>query len=378
MGRQEKLALLARAAQYDLACACGGAQTRSLGSDGKWIYPVALPNGGTLPVLKVLQSSGCERNCRYCAERSGGRHGRAGFTPDELAETFMEMAGAGLVKGLFLSSAIQGTPVATMDRMIATMERIRLKYRFGGFVHAKVIPGAEEAQIVRAMQLADRVSVNLEAPTAARLSDIAPGKQYHRHLLGAMDVIAKHLGRPDLRSKSHTTQYVVGAAGEQDQEILTSLWNSYRTLRLGRGYFSAFQPVDDTPFAEQPPAPAMREHRLYQADFLFRKYGFALDELVFDTTGNLSLESDPKAIWAAQHPERFPLEINQASRAMLLRVPGIGPTAVSRILSLRQESKIRDLDGLKAATPRWRAAAPYLLFDGKHRLTGGRQLTLPF
>ncbi len=377
MDGREKLDLLARAAQYDLACACGGSQTRSLGEDGKWIYPVALPDGGTLPVLKVLQSAGCERNCMYCAERAGGNRERACFTPDELSRTFMEMVRADLVNGLFLSSAIRGTPVATMDRMLGTLERIRFRHGFRGFVHVKIIPGAEEAQIVRAMQLAERVSVNLEAPTAERLSVIAPGKAFHEQLQSAMGIIVKHLGRRDLRCKSHTTQYVVGAAGEQDREILSSLWDGYRTLRLGRGYFSAFQPIRATPLAHRPPTPALREHRLYQADFLFRKYSFSFNDIIFDAAENLSLHTDPKTLWAEQHPEYFPLEINRAATGELLRVPGIGPAAAKRILSFRSESKLKDLDVLKRVTRRWKTAAPYLLFDGRRRALFHQQLPLP-
>ena len=376
MGREETLSRLAEAAQYDLACACGGPQRRSLGPDGRWIYPVALPQGGTLPVLKVLQSSGCERRCVYCRERDGGQ-GRASLTPDALAMTFMEMVRAGLVKGLFLSSAIHDTPVATMDRMLGTLERVRLEHRFRGFVHAKIIPGAEDGQIHRAMALADRVSINLEAPSASRLSTIAPGKGYDAQLRYTMAYIARHLGQPGIRCKSHSTQYVVGAADEADREILESLWHSYRQLRLGRGYFSAFQPIADTPLSHKPPTSALREHRLYQTDFLFRCYGFALDEILFDSTENLSLTTDPKAAWAAAHPEIFPLEINRAEKRLLLRVPGIGPTAVTRILRVRRHAKITDVDALKTVTPRWRTAAPYLLFDGRKR-AGGVQLALPF
>ena len=375
MERQEKLEVLAQAAQYDLACACGGQQGRTLGRDGRWVYPIALPDGRTLPVLKVLQSAGCERNCFYCRERSGGR-GQAGFSPDELATTFMEMVRVGLVKGLFLSSAIKDTPTATMDRMLGTLERIRCRHGFRGFVHAKIIPGADEGQILRAMQLADRVSINLEAPSRRHLAAIAPDKGGHRQLETAMAFIADNVGHRTLRCKSHSTQYVVGAADEGDREILHSLFLAYRHLRLGRGYFSAFQPIADTPLAHKPPTPAMREHRLYQSDFLFRKYEFSFEDIIFDDNGHLSLTADPKAVWAAGHPERYPMEINRAARHELLRVPGIGPTAATRILGLRRHARITDVDGLKSVTSRWRIAAPYLLFDGRRR-SEDPQLSLP-
>ena len=374
MAVRAKLDVLAEAAQYDLSCACGGEQGRTLGGDGKWIYPAVLPNGGTLPVLKVLQASGCERNCFYCRERLGGT-AEARFSPDELSTVFMEMVRAGAVKGLFLSSAIRNTPSATMDRMLGSLERIRIKRRFYGFIHTKIIPGAEEAQILRAMQLSDRVSVNLEAPTPKHLARIAPGKEFSKQLQRALSFIAKNVGRRDLRCKSHSTQYVVGAAGEGDLEILRSLENAYKDLHLGRGYFSAFQPIPNTPLDHRAPTAAIREHRLYQSDFLFRKYDFTLDDLVFDTSENLSLQTDPKTLWAEHHPEQFPLEINRAERRMLLRVPGIGPVAADRIVSMRCAEKL-DLEGLKAATPRWRTAAPYLLFDGRRRAS--EQLALRF
>lgn len=376
MGLQEKLATLANAAQYDLACACGGDQKRTLGENGKWIYPAALPNGGTLPILKVLQFAGCERNCLYCAQRSGGLGPAVGFSPDELARLFSDLVRSKDVAGLFLSSAIRRGPVATMDAMLATLERVRLKHRFSGFVHIKIIPGSEPAQIVRAMQLANRVSVNLEAPSERRLGEIAPDKQYHAQLTDAMRCISETLGQAGIRCRSHTTQFVVGAGGERDKEILSALWKSYQRLRLGRGYFSAFQPVRGTPIEEKPAAPAMREHRLYQSDFLFRQYGFTLDDLVFEENANLSLTQDPKSVWAARHPERFPLEINRARRHALLRVPGLGPTAANRIVAMRRQAKIHTLEVLKQVTPRWRTAAPYLLFDGKRRTGQGIQLPL--
>lgn len=314
----------------------------------------------------------------YCVERLGGRHGRVNLEPDDLAKTFMEMVRTGMVKGLFLSSAVQKTPVSTMDRMLGTLEQVRVRHRFNGFVHIKIIPGAEEAQIARAMQLADRVSVNLEAPTEKSLAVAAPGKDFHCQLKSSMHFIARNLKRARFRCKSHTTQYVVGAGGERDREILKSLWDAYRELRLGRGYFSAFQPLRGTPLEHSAAPPLMREHRLYQTDFLFRKYGFTFDEIIFDNSENLSLSRDPKAVWAARHPNFFPLEINRAKKDELLRVPGIGPEAAAFIVKQRQQTRIGDLDGLKAATRRWRIAAPYLLFCGKRRAEASPQLSFPW
>jgi predicted DNA-binding helix-hairpin-helix protein len=286
----------------------------------------------------------------------------------------METVRAGLARGLFLSSAIKGTAVATMDRMLGTLERLRCKHGFNGFIHTKIIPGADDEQIIRAMQLSDRVSVNLEAPGRERLAVIAPDKARGTEPSAVMKLIAGQIGRKDLRCKSHTTQYVVGAAAEKDREILQSLWSGYRELRLGRGYFSAFQPVLGTPLEGVLPTPAAREHRLYQTDFLFRRYGFTLDDIVFDSDENLSLAEDPKTLWALGHPEFFPLEVNSAEEAALLRVPGIGPKAARLIVTFRRECSINDIDQLKKATVRWRIAAPYLLFNGRRRVEEERQL----
>ncbi|MCP4673922.1 MAG: radical SAM protein [Deltaproteobacteria bacterium] len=370
-----KLERLAQAAQYDLACACGPAQKRTRGPDDRWIYPAALPDGGTMPILKVLQSSGCEKNCAYCVERAGGTGPRIDFSPDELASLFADMAQSRQVGGLFLSSAIKKTAVTTMDRMLATVELVRFKYRFFGFIHLKIIPGAEESQILRAMELANRVSVNLESPGNECLKKIAPAKDFDRHLQGAMKFVSEHLGQEGLRCKSQTTQFVVGASDENDGQIIDTLWHGYRKINLARGYFSAFQPAPGTPLEEKPPVPTMREHRLYQTDFLFRKYEFALDDIVLDSTSNLSLDKDPKTLYAEHHPELFPMEINDATRKLLLRVPGIGPKGADNILRLRRQSRLGDLDALKVAAPRWRIAAPYLLFNGRFR-AGPVQLSL--
>ncbi|MCP4603916.1 MAG: putative DNA modification/repair radical SAM protein [Proteobacteria bacterium] len=375
MEARGKLEKLAKAAQYDLACACGAGQNRTHGLDGRWIYPAALPNGGTMPMLKVLQTSGCERNCAYCAERSGGLGQSMSFTPDELAGLFSDMVRTRMVGGLFLSSAIKDSAIATMDKMLATAELVRFKHRFFGFVHLKIIPGAENSQIIRAMELANRVSINLETPDKDNLKKIAPGKNFFGHLQNTINFVGEHLGQDSLRCRSQTTQFVVGASSETDEQILSTLWQSYRQMNLARGYFSAFQPVQGTPLEGRSPTPTMREHRLYQADFLIRKYQFSFDDIIFDSTSNLSLITDPKTLWVGRHPELFPMEINEAPKKLLLRVPGIGPQSAEKIMRVRKNNRIQDLDALKIAASRWKIAAPYLLFDGRLR-TKSSQLKL--
>jgi predicted DNA-binding helix-hairpin-helix protein len=359
------LAALTAAARHDLSCACGPAQHRERGNDGLWIYPAALPSGRRVPMLKVLQASGCERGCIYCAERCGGRGEPHRLSPEALASAFVELRRRGRVAGLFLSSAIRGGAVATMDRMLATVELLRGRHGFRGYVHLKMIPGSRPDQIDRAMDLATRVSVNMEAPTTAHLASIAPGKNLATQILAPMRQVAEAMARGRFAAGGQTTQFVVGAAGETDRELAAAAWAGYRDFKLARVYYSAMQPIPGTPCAERPPTPFLREHRLYQADFLLRSYGFALDELPFDAAGALPLASDPKTQWARHHPERFPLEINRAAHEELLRVPGIGPRSARRLAQMRRQGRLRDVSALRAAGAAWRVAAPFLLLDGK-------------
>jgi predicted DNA-binding helix-hairpin-helix protein len=357
------LAALTQAARHDLSCACGTDQHRQRGEDGLWIYPAALPSGRRVPMLKVLQATGCERACTYCAERCGGQGRALCLPPEALATAFVDLRRRGRVAGLFLSSAIRGGAVATMDRMLATAELLRGRHAFRGYLHLKLIPGCRPDQVERAMALATRVSVNMEAPTAAHLARIAPAKNFHAHILAPMRQVARAIGRGDFPSGSQTTQLVVGAAGETDREIATAAADGYRVLKLARVYYSAWQPVAGTGPAA--PVPLLREHRLYQTDFLLRSYGFSLDEIDFDPAGNLPLDTDPKTGWAQRHPERFPVEVNHASREELLRVPGLGPRSAARLLAMRRQRRVREVEALRAAGAAWKVAAPYLLLDGK-------------
>ena len=361
-----KIEALGESAQYDLCNACGAA-TRKRDDLGRWIYPAALPDGGQVRVLKVLMTNVCEKNCYYCAVRASRDVPRTSFTPDELAAAFDRMHRADLVDGLFLSSGVCAGPGNTMDRMIACVELVRQRYRFSGYVHLKLLPGASEAHVERAVQLAHRVSVNLEAPSAERLAAIAPRKNFFDELAQPM-WMAKRLidasgGR--LAPAGQTTQFVVGAAGESDQEILSTTARLYGELGLKRAYFSAFQPVPNTPLDGREPTPAWREHRLYQADWLLRFYGFRFDDLVFDPAGHLPRKADPKMLYARAHPELFPVELNRASREELLRVPGIGPRSAARLLQWRRQGTLRELEDVKRAGAIAERAAPFLLLDGR-------------
>jgi putative DNA modification/repair radical SAM protein len=368
MDVSKKVEILGRSAQYDLCGeTCSTDAAREKDELGRWIYLAALPDGRRVALLKVLLSNACQKDCYYCANRASRDFRRVSFAPEELARAFDQMHRKGLVKGLFLSSGVCGDAGRTMDQMIATVELVRKRYAFPGYVHLKILPGASLAHVERAVQLATRISVNLEAPNAERLARIAPRKDFAVNLLQPMRW-AKGLIEASggcLVPAGQTTQFVVGAADESDREILMTTAQLYREIELARAYFSAFQPIADTPLEGHPPTPPLREHRLYQSDWLLRQYDFALEDLIFDQAGNLPREADPKAMWARAHPERFPIEVNQASREELLRVPGLGPRSVARILRLRRRGTFRTLTDLKKVGAVASRAAPFILLGGK-------------
>ncbi len=373
-----KLKTLGEAAQYDLCGACGRSSSESRRRPsplGRWIYPAALPDGRHIRLLKVLLTNACDNDCTYCANRRSLDRRRISFEPDELARVFVRFWERGLVQGLFLSSALSGDPRRVQDRMLAVLELLRFHHGFRGYIHVKVLPGAGMAQVERATQLAQRVSVNLEAPGAAYLRRVAAEKDYEE-LLRRLQWIKRFLDeRPDKRG-GQTTQFVVGASGESDRDIVALAENLYDTMNLRRVYFSAFQPVPGTPLEGRLPTPLIREHRLYQVDFLFRKYGFRASDLVYDESGNLPLETDPKTLWARAHPEFFPVEVNRAPREVLLRVPGIGPVTAGRILRGRRQGKIRSLEDLSRLGGNAERAAAYVLLDGKRPGEARGQLVL--
>jgi predicted DNA-binding helix-hairpin-helix protein len=339
-----------------------------------WIYPAALPDGRKILLLKTLLTNACQNDCYYCPTRASAAIRHVTFAPEEMARIFVEMLRRGKVQGLFLSSGIAGGALRTMDRLLSTAEIVRNRYGFKGYLHLKIMPGAEHSQVEAAVRLADRVSLNLEAPSAPRLARIAGKKDFEDDLLGRMRWV-KQLADYGLATPAgQTTQFVVGAADESDQELLTTTDGLYRQVGLRRAYFSAFQPVRGTPLEDHPPTPVLREHRLYQADFLFRQYGFQPEELIFDRQGHLPLSTDPKLLWAQHHPEWFPLEVNSASREQLLRIPGIGPRAAGRLVTMRREGRLRSLEVLKAAGAVMTRAAPYVLLDG--RAGAPRQMAL--
>lgn len=359
-----KVDLLGGAARYDICRGCGTHTSRIRDDVGRWIYPAVRPDGRRVSLLKVLQTNYCEKDCGYCVNRSGRDSPRASFSPDELARLFDDLARRGRVEGLFLSSGLWGGAGRAMERMLATVELLRRHYHFGGYVHLKILPGADEDCILQALRMADRVSVNLEAPNSRRIGALSKSKNFREELLGplfAAHRLRQTIGKP----VSMTTQFVVGATDETDHELLDSAAWLYKNLQLSRTYYSAFQPVADTPLENRPATPTWREHRLYQADFLLRDYGFRANEIIFDAGENLSREADPKMIWARNHPEQFPIEVNTATRRQLLRIPGVGPRSADAILQRRRQGSLRDMRHLGMSKGLARRAASFVLLNGR-------------
>ncbi len=331
------------------------------------ITHVSTPKGKR-KILKAMVTTACQMNCHYCPFRAGrSKMKRLTFTPDELASGLDTLQQAGKVEGMFLSSGIIKGSVTTQDKIIDTAEIVRKRYNYKGYLHLKVMPGIEYDQLYRLMQLADRISVNLEGPNQERLDALAPKKDFKRELLGMLQwAEAIRREHPYQKLAGTVTQFVVGAVGDTDQELLLMSNQLYHKAGLTRAYYSGFHPIEQTPFENLAPTDPLREHRLYQASFLLRDYGWKVEDLPFLSDGNMQLDMDPKRAWAEMHLRSAPIEIMQASREQLLRVPGIGPVAADAILGARRQGRITELSHLQKLHIRApEQAAPYILLDGR-------------
>jgi predicted DNA-binding helix-hairpin-helix protein len=327
---------------------------------------------GKRKILKAMVTTACQMNCHYCPFRAGrSQMKRLTFTPDELASGLDTLQRAGQVEGMFLSSGIIKGSVTTQDKIIDTAELVRNRYHYRGYLHLKIMPGIESDQLYRLMQLADRVSVNLEGPTQERLDALAPRKDFQRDLLGMLQ-LAEQIRRahPNEKLAGTVTQFVVGAVGDTDRELLSLSNRLYRHYGLTRVYYSGFSPVIQTPFENLPATDPLREHRLYQASFLLRDYGWKVEDLPFLSDGNMELALDPKRAWAERFLREAPLEIMSARRDQLLRLPGIGPIGADAILRARRQGKLSslaDLQKLGIRAPE--QSSPYILLNGRRPLT---------
>jgi len=360
-----RLRLLGEGARYDVSAPSTIAAQTPLADRPGSIYEALSADGRRVRLLKVLLSNACRHDCLYCATRCSRDIPRASFRPEELAKLTDELTRAGLINGLFLSSGVVGDADNTMARMIETVELLRHKYQYRHYIHLKLLPGVSEAAVSTAVGLADRLSVNLEAPGPQWLSAICPGKNFERDLVRPLRW-ARDLIQPGQVRAGLTTQFVVGAAGETDRDLIETTWRLEAELGLARTYFSGFRPVPDTPLADKEPVSMTREHRLYQAEFLLRVYGFSLEELVFDEDGMLPLDLDPKLAAARAREDQFPVEVNTAERAQLLRVPGIGPTSAERILQVRGKHKLTSLRHLELLGVRVDRARNFVTLGGRY------------
>ena len=366
MSVDDKLSTLAAAARFDV-CGCGGSVRSAASVDpARFIYKAALPDGGCVSLFKVLLTNVCVNDCAYCINQSRRDIPRTAFKPEELARLFMDFYHKRLVKGIFLSSGIAGNPSGTMSRMIETIEILRTRYQFKDYVHLKLLPGAGMDCVEAACKLATRVSVNIEAPTAQHLGRLSARKDIYNGILEPMRWVKQLKSRTGLVPSGQTTQFVVGAAGERDHDILNTTEALYREMELRRVYFSAYKPVGDPRLEGVGAASPWREHRLYQADWLLRVYKFTPGEvsLALGPAGYLSLKKNPKRTIAAKQPWLYPIDINKASYEELLRIPGIGPVSARRITQLRQIHDVSAVEQLQKLHVRYREAMPFIWFKG--------------
>lgn len=360
MSVQDKLAILSDAAKYDASCASSGSSKRDsrdgkgLGSNtGAGICHAYAPDGRCISLLKILMTNFCIYDCAYCINRVSSNVPRARFTPDEVVKLTVEFYRRNYIEGLFLSSGIIRSPDATMSDMVQIARKLREEENFRGYIHLKTIPDAAPELIAEAGRLADRLSINVELPTDASVRQHAPEKKPEQIRKAMADVRLRgeaakdrsHTGKrpPRFAPAGQSTQVIVGADGSSDAVILGQSTRLYGSYGLRRVYYSAFSPIPDAS-ARLPlvSPPLVREHRLYQADWLLRFYGFGLEEITSAAPdGNLDLEIDPKLAWALAHRGLFPLDVNRASREELLRVPGFGVRTVNRILSTRRHRALR-------------------------------------
>lgn len=381
MSLMEKLGILSDAAKYDVSCSSSGVSRRG---DGTGIGNTVAggichsfgADGRCISLLKVLFTNECIYDCKYCINRRSNDVPRASFTPDEICDLTIQFYRRNYIEGLFLSSGILYSPGYTMELIYEAVHKLRTKYRFQGYIHVKAIPGADAELVQRLGLLADRMSVNLELPTAEGLKSLAPNK-HRKNILTPMRQIQQGITQnkneivafrhaPSFVPAGQSTQMIVGATPESDYQIMTVAENLYKKFDLKRVYYSAFVSVNADKSLPALPGgpPLLREHRLYQADWLLRFYGFEAQELLSERKPNFNVLLDPKADWALRHLEQFPVEINRASYQTILRVPGIGVKSAQRIVRARRYGSL-GFDDLKKIGVTLKRALYFITCGGK-------------
>ncbi|WP_166037952.1 putative DNA modification/repair radical SAM protein [Sphingosinicella sp. YJ22] len=379
LGTREKLAILADAAKYDASCASSGTSKRNsiggkgIGStEGMGICHAYAPDGRCISLLKILLTNSCIFDCHYCINRKSSNVRRARFTAEEVVQLTLAFYKRNYIEGLFLSSGIIRSPDYTMEQIVRVARSLREEHDFHGYIHLKTIPDADPELVHQAGLHADRVSINVELPTVAGLTRLAPEKDAGR-IEGAMkdmkaaivdtrDAKRRFRSAPNFAPAGQSTQMIVGADGADDRAIIGRASGLYDRFRLRRVYYSAFSPIPDASAVlplKRPPL--MREHRLYQSDWLMRFYGFEPGEVgqVTDAAGMLPLDIDPKLAWALKFRERFPVDVNRADREALLRVPGLGVKAVDKIVASRRLRSLR-LDDVARLTVSIAKVRPFI------------------
>lgn len=372
---EKKLIILTNAAKYDVSCSSSGsARSNTRGGLGNACFSGIChsftPDGRCVSLLKILLSNDCSYDCAYCVNRRSVSLPRATATPNEICDLVMDFYKRNYIEGLFLSSAIYKSPDYTMELLYRTVYKLRKEYRFNGYIHLKGIPSANKDLLESAAFLADRMSFNIELPSEKSLKLLAPQKS-KAAIIEPMKTFAldKYYDSPFKRRKDflpagQTTQMIIGASPESDAHILRLTEYMYNAYKLKRVYYSSYIPTNfgngHLPYVA---TPLIREHRLYQADWLLRFYGFTADEIT-QNNGNLSLETDPKCTWAMRHPELFPIEINTAPYELIVRIPGIGIRCASRIREARKYAKL-DFEDLKRMRVVLKRAAHFITCNGK-------------
>lgn len=355
MDLKAKLKILSDSAKYDASCSSSNSSRKNSGGIGNaascGICHSWSEDGRCISLLKILFTNVCIYDCEYCINRASNDVARASFTPEEVAELTMNFYIRNYIEGLFLSSAVIKSPDYTMEQLIRTAELLRNTYHFNGYIHMKVIPGASKELVTKLSSLIDRVSVNIELPTEQSLKMLAPQKTTES-IMKPMNNIKmaiaenkedrrKYKSAPLIAPAGQTTQMIIGAANESDETIITKASLLYKGFSMKRVYYSAFVPVVKSKYTSGiKAAPLLREHRIYQADWLMRFYKFKPYEIVSRANPMLDLDLDPKAFWAINHIELFPIEVNKASYEELLRVPGFGPTTCHKIINARRFAKL--------------------------------------
>ncbi len=374
----DKLSILADAAKYDASCASSAAPKRSsegksgLGSsNGMGICHSYTPDGRCVSLLKILLTNFCLYDCQYCVNRRSSDVPRARFTPEEVVNLTLDFYRRNCVSGLFLSSGIIRSADYTMEQLVRVAKLLREEHEFRGYIHLKTIPEADPALIEQAGRYADRLSVNIELPTQLGLQTLAPEKemgsikQAMQTIYTGQQTVLNEPKAPRFTPAGQSTQMIVGADDTDDSTLLHTAETLYGDYRLKRVYYSAFSPIPNSPKSVPLAAPPLlREHRLYQADFLLRGYGYSADELL-NGPGHLALDIDPKLAWALEHREVFPLDLNRADPAMIARIPGIGIRTTKRLIELRRQRRIRyeDLTRLRCVLAK---AKPFIITSDYH------------